>query len=755
MSAESVETIGAGVGVDTVDAGTGTGTGAGSVSSLETFAFSADINQLMSLIINTFYSNKEVFLRELLSNASDALDKIRYESLSDAGKLSADPELQIRLSADKVNGILTIQDSGIGMTKADLVNNLGTIAKSGTKSFMEALQAGADISMIGQFGVGFYSAYLVADRVVVESKHNDEEHMYIWESSAGGSFSVRAAGADHPDPIKRGTRLLLHLKEDQKVFLETQKLKELVNRHSEFIHFPILLYVEKSSTSEVTDDETDGEEETKGSEDAEDASDGEGAEVRVKDASDGEAKPKKTKKVHSVTHDWERLNKNKPLWTKSPSDVTQEEYDEFYKALTNDWQGPLAQKHFAVEGQLEFRGLLFVPKLAPFDLFERKDKKSNVKLYVRQVFIKDDCEDLMPEYLGFVKGVVDSQDLPLNISRETLQVNKITQVMKKNLVKKCLELFAALSEDEDKDKYKKFYECFSKNLKLGIHEDATNRAKIADLLRYHTTKSGDEQASLKEYVGRMKEDQPGIYFLTGESLKTVSSSPFIETLKKKGYEVLYMTDPIDEYAVQQLKEYDGKKLISADREGLAMAETEDEKKALEEAKARTEPVCKAIKDILQDSVEKVVVSNRLDASPVVLVTANHGWSANMERIMRAQALSDTTMASYMSPKKILEVNPAHPIVQEMVNKASADGGIDKTFKDLVWLLFDTALLVSGFSLPEPGVFANRIHRLIKLGLSIDDAAGAGEVGVTAAEVDDLPPLDDDDSADSLHMEEVD
>ena len=701
-----------------------------------TFNFNADINQLLSLIINTFYSNKEIFLRELISNASDALDKIRYTAITDPSVLRNEEKYFIRIIPDKTNNTLTIWDSGIGMTKTDLINNLGTIARSGTRHFMELLNAGADISMIGQFGVGFYSSYLVANKVVVISKSNDDEQ-YRWESIANSTFQVVKDTIlnDKSNAIGRGTKVILYLKDECVEFLEERKLKDLIKKHSEFISFPIELWIEKTTEKEVDDDEDDEkkedekkdekkDEEKKDEEKKDEKKDEEKKEGEEKKEEEGpkvedtkeEKKEKKKKKIKEVTHEFERVNNTKPIWLRKKEEVTKEEYANFYKSITNDWEDHLACIHFTMEGHLEIKGILFVPKRAPFDLFEANKKKTNIKLYVRRVFIMDDCDELIPEYLGFIKGVIDSDDLPLNISRESLQQNKILKAIKKSITKKCIELFFQIAENAED--FKKFYEQFSKNLKLGIHEDATNRAKLAELLRYYSTKSGEEMVSFKQYIERMQPKQKYIYYITGESKSVVAASPFIEKLKEKGIEVLYLTDPIDEYCIQQLKDFDGKQLKCCSKEGLDLEDTEDEKKAFEELKTQYEPVCKKIKEILDNKVEKVVVGERLDESPCVLVTSEFGWTANMERIMKAQALRDNSMTSYMISKKTLEINPKHGIIKELKAQLEKDSN-SSNIKDTIWLLYDTSLLNSGFSIEDPNAFAKRTYKMILFGLQDD------------------------------------
>lgn len=665
---------------------------------VQQYAFAADISQMLSLIINTFYSNKEIFLRELISNSSDALSKANIASLTNSKYLDDEPELKIDLIPLPEEKKFIIQDTGCGMSEQELIDNLGTLAKSGTRAFIEQLndadEVGSDVgSLIGQFGVGFYSAYLVANKVDVYSKTADSPDTYHWSSEAGSSFTVEKC-----DPIpglKRGTRMVLSLKQDQLEYLQESRIKELVKKHSEYIGYPINLVT-------VTEVEEEVEDETEKNED------------EVVDETDKKTKIQKVKKEDATL-----LNAVKPLWTRKPEDVTQDEYNAFYKSLSSDWQEPLAVKHFRTTGQLEIAGLLYVPKSAPNDMFEQKRKANQIKLYVRRVFIMEDCKELMPEWLNFIRGVVDSEDLPLSISRETLQHDKIIRIIKKALVKRCIELFQELAEN--KDDYAKFYEAFAKNLKLGIHEDTANREKLADLLRYYSTRSGNEMISLQDYVDNMKAEQKSIYYVIGDNKATLANSPFIEVLKKKGYEVLLMTDAMDEYCITQLKEYKDFKLVDCSKDDVEIPLTDEEKAEIAQQKEALQTLCRVAKDVLGDQVEKVVISDRLANQPCAISTAAFGWSAQMSRIMKNQPLGgDNMMYGFMKPKKTVELSAKNPIIQSLKVRVGDGSNVDKVVRDSIWLLYETALLTSGFELDDSNLYASRIFKLLALGIT-DDA----------------------------------
>merc|ERR1719150_441039 len=644
--------------------------------SAEKHAFQAEVSRMMKLIINSLYKNKEVFLRELISNASDALDKIRLLSLTDKSLLEATDELTIKIKADKENHVLHITDTGIGMTKQDLINNLGTIAKSGTADFLTKLQDAASASemsdLIGQFGVGFYSAFLVADKVVVTSKHNDDTQ-YIWESDAA-SFSIVE---DPRGPtLKRGTQISLYLKEESYDFLEQDTVRDLIKKYSQFINFNIFLWGSSTKTVEEPIEDEEG---------------------AVED--EEEEKKPKTKKVEKTTWDWELCNEAKPIWTRKPDDIAQDEYDEFYKSITKDKNGPLTQSHFIAEGEVTFKSLLFIPNSQPSETFNKYGSiTENIKLYVRRVFINDDFKDMMPNYLSFVKGVVDSDDLPLNVSRETLQQHKLLKVIKKKLVRNTLDMIKKISDD----KYDAFWKEYSTNIKLGVIEDTANRTRLAKLLRFST--SGGKLSSLSEYVERMKDKQESIFYIAGGSKEEVRNSPFVERLLKKGYEVLYLTEAVDEYAISALPEFEGKKFQNVAKEGFNIdGDTDAAKQRKEATKERFDPLIKWLgEDSLKDHILRAEVSERLTDSPCALITSKFGWTGNMQKIIQSQTHSKTQDMQrdyYLNQKKTLEINPRHPLIKELLRRVE-DNPADKTAKDMATMMFNTATLRSGFSLKD-------------------------------------------------------
>jgi len=669
----------------------------------EKHEYQAEVNRMMKLIINSLYRNKEIFLRELISNASDALDKIRFMSLTDPNVLSATSDLKVMIKPDKENHALHIIDTGIGMTRQDLVKNLGTIAKSGTSEFlakMEEGENGSQSDLIGQFGVGFYSSFLVADTVVVTSKNNDDEQ-YVWESDAA-SFSV--SKDPRGDTLGRGTQISLFMKEEAYDFLEEHTIKDLVKKYSQFINFPIHLWTSKTEKVEEPVEEEEKPETKEGETDDD---------VKVEDEDD--EKPK-VKMVDKTTYDWEVMNDNKPIWLRAPKDVEQADYNAFYKSFSKDSDEPLAHVHFSAEGEVTFRSILYVPKTAPYDLYQDYGKATdNIKMYVKRVFITDDFEEMMPKYLSFIKGVVDSDDLPLNVSRETLQQNKLLRVIKKKLVRKALDMLKKMS-DED---YEKFYKEFGTNVKLGVMEDHSNRNRLAKLLRWQSSNSDEGLTSLTSYMERMKEKQDHIYFMTGTSRAECEKSPFVEKLLKKGYEVLYLVDPIDEYTVQNLPEFEGKKFQNAAKENLNLNESEKAKETMEVLGREFDTLLNGLKDkVLSSGIEKAVLSTRLVGSPCALVASQYGHSGNMERIMKSQAYAKAGGADTSVQKKILELNPFHPLVKELNTLYKADPE-SETAKDLANSLYDTALLRSGYSLRDTTAFSDRMDKLLRRSFNVD------------------------------------
>ncbi|XP_067855435.1 endoplasmin [Heptranchias perlo] len=709
----------------------------------EKFVFQAEVNRMMKLIINSLYKNKEIFLRELISNASDALDKIRLISLTNDDALSATEEMTIKIKADKEKNMLHVTDTGIGMTKDDLVKNLGTIAKSGTSEFLNKLTEmqsddQSTSELIGQFGVGFYSAFLVADKVIVSSKHNNGTQ-HIWESDSN-EFSV----IEDPrgNTLGRGTTITLVLKEEASDFLELDTIKNLVRKYSQFINFPIYIWSSKTETVEEPMDE----EETKEKEDTDDE-----AAVEEED----EEKKAKTKKVEKTVWDWELLNDIKPIWQRPAKEIEDDEYTAFYKTFSKDSGDPIAHIHFTAEGEVTFKSILFVPKTAPRGLFdEYGSKKSDyIKLFVRRVFITDDFHDMMPKYLNFVKGVVDSDDLPLNVSRETLQQHKLLKVIRKKLVRKTLDMIKKIAEEKYDDD---FWKEFGTNIKLGVIEDHSNRTRLAKLLRFQSSHHDAKLTSLEQYLERMKEKQDKIYFMAGASRSEVESSPFVERLLKKGYEVLYLTEPVDEYCIQALPEFDGKRFQNVAKEGVKFDESEKAKEKHEAMEKEYEPLLTWLKDkALKDKIEKAILSQRLTDSPSALVASQYGWSGNMERIMKAQAYQtgkDISTSYYSGQKKTFEVNPRHPLIKEMLKRVTENED-DQTAADLAVVLLETATLRSGYQLPDTKAYGDRIERMLRLSMNIDLNAQVEEYEEVADEVADEQDVKADDEDDDVEEDD--
>ncbi|XP_039000345.1 endoplasmin homolog [Hibiscus syriacus] len=722
----------------------------------EKFEFQAEVSRLMDIIINSLYSNKDIFLRELISNASDALDKIRFISLTDKEVLGEGDtsKLEIQIKLDKEKKILSLRDRGIGMTKEDLIKNLGTIAKSGTSAFVEKMQSSGDLNLIGQFGVGFYSVYLVADYVEVISKHNDDKQ-YVWESKADGAFAISEDTWN--EPLGRGTEIRLHLREEAQEYLEESKLKELVKKYSEFINFPIYIWASKEVDVEVPadeDDSNDDEERYVSLETSVSSEEGEDEDTEKDD--DAEKKPK-TKKVKETTYEWELLNDVKAIWLRSPKEVTDEEYTKFYHTLAKDFtdENPMAWSHFTAEGDVEFKAVLFVPPKAPHDLYESyyNTNKANLKLYVRRVFISEEFDELLPKYLSFLKGLVDSDTLPLNVSREMLQAHSSLKTIKKKLIRKALDMIRKIAEedpdessgkddkeveksgddDEKKGQYAKFWNEFGKSIKLGIIEDATNRNRLAKLLRFESTKSDGKLTSLDQYISRMKSGQKDIFYITGTSKEQLEKSPFLERLKKKNFEVIFFTDPVDEYLMQYLMDYDGKQFQNVSKEGLKIGKDSKNKELKESFKELTKWWKGALAG---ENVDEVKISNRLDNTPCVVVTSKFGWSANMERIMQSQTLSDASKQAYMRGKRVLEINPRHPIIKELRERVVKDPE-DEGVKQTAQLIYQTALMESGFNLPDPKDFASRIYSSVRSSLDISpDATVEEEDDVEETETED-------------------
>ncbi|MFP4522722.1 MAG: molecular chaperone HtpG [Fibrobacterota bacterium] len=627
----------------------------------EKVEFKTEVKQILDLMIHSLYSHSDIFLRELVSNASDAIDKVRFESLKNKELLTGDTDLKIMIDTDKEKGTITVSDNGIGMDRSEINENLGTIARSGTKEFLKALKKAKsedNPELIGQFGVGFYSSFMVAEEVTVLSKKAGQDKAVLWKSTGDGTYSVDDAEKDG-----RGTTVTVKLKEEDKNYLEEFKIKEIIKKYSDYIEHPVFLKVQEK------DD-----------------------------------KGKETGKTKD-----EQINSQKAIWLKNKSEISKEEYNDFYKHISHDWNEPSRIIHYSAEGVTEFKALLYMPSKKPFDLFNQ-DKKSDLHLYIKRVFITDDCKDLLPEYLRFVKGVVDSSDLPLNVSRETLQYNRMMPKLKKNLVTKVLAELSSWMKKE-RESYEAFFNEFGPVLKEGMHLDFENRDKIKDLLLYRTMNGGKEKlVSLAEYKESMKDDQDEMYYIIGESYEELTGSPHLEAFSKKEYDVIFMTDPVDEWVMQSLADYDGKKMKSASKGDIDL-DTKEDKKEKKEKDKKFKKLLKVLEDKLKDDVKEIKLSNRLTDSSVCLVADDSAMGAHMERLMEAMN------QNMPRQKRIMEINPDHSLIIKL------NGLVEKDMKDpklerYAKLLYEQALLTEGSRIPDPAAFSKNISEIMAESLSV-------------------------------------
>ena len=642
----------------------------------DTMEFSSDIKDLLDLIIKKLYSSKEIFLRELLSNASDALEKIRYESITDPTKLDSEPRLRIEIVPNIIENTLTILDTGIGMTKNDLIKNLGTIAKSGTKSFYDSIDSKENhIKMVGQFGVGFYSAYLVANKVTVHSKHNDHQQ-YCWESTANGVYTIKLD--TESEKLTRGTKIVLHLKDNMTDYLEDANILELVKKYSDFIQFPIMLM--KKKIRHIPNDTKSERTENDGS-----------------------------NQVEKIYYELEKINSQKPIWLQNKNELSNKDYNLLYLNINDHSRNYILHEHFSVEGQVEFTSVLFIPEDDPnFNFFRTKkyELSKNITIYSNNMFVMDGAE-LLPNYLSFIIGIVDIKNLPLNISRELVQDSNILKIIKKNITKKCVNMFYTIAEDSEK--YKCFYEAFSRHIKKGVCEDNENAKKLLKLLRYYTSKSEDHMISLDTYISRMQEGQDNIYYITGENIDTVKNLPFLEKLKSQNYEIVYMIDTVDEFIIPKIDKYCDIKLISVLRDSFEINIHDKLDPCIIKD---TDELIIVMKELLQNNVVDIKITKRLTSTPCCITVPIDGFTANVERVVKSIPMKE----KYVS-KRILEINPQHSLIKILANKVRLNKN-DEVVKNIILMLHDLAIITSGYMLTEPEKFTNQVIELLNVKYNI-------------------------------------